>query len=173
MPTKKGAGGRQQNYSSRTGRYIKTDYAKLYPLRELTRREKARRKEDNRREAIFNRARNSKDPLLFDVYFAIETEFPGSVQFVNIEIIDPIIGRPRELDIITKKCIIEVKSGPKPKGALRQFLGQKQFATSKNKQHIVFAPNMPTMAKIQHQNNGITITSNIRELINLIKEYEK
>ena len=45
MPTKKGAGGRQQNYDSRTGRFAKTDYAKLYPPSEPTRKEKARKRE--------------------------------------------------------------------------------------------------------------------------------
>ena len=30
MPTKKGAGGRQQNYNTQTGRYERIDYAKLY-----------------------------------------------------------------------------------------------------------------------------------------------
>lgn len=173
MPTKKGAGGRQQNYDPRTGRFAKMDYLKLYPPREPTRREKARKKEANRRTSLFNRASKSKDPLLFTVYQAIEAELPGIVQFVNEERMDPVIHRPRELDIITKRCIIEVKSGPKPRGALRQFLAQKQFANSKNKQHIVFAPNMPLRAKIQHRKNGIVITGNIKNLINLIKEYEK
>ena len=30
MPTKKGAGGREQNYNARTGKYEKIDYATLY-----------------------------------------------------------------------------------------------------------------------------------------------
>ena len=121
MPTKKGAGGRQQNYDSRTGRFAKTDYTKLYPPQKPTRKEKARKREAQRREDLYNRARNSKDPLVFDVFCGIESEMPGSVQFVNEEKFDPRLGRPREFDIITKKCIIEVKSGRKPKG-LKQFL---------------------------------------------------
>ena len=103
MPTKKGAGGRQQNYDPRTGRFAKTDYAKLYPPREPTRKEKARKREEERRKALFNRAKNSRDPLIFDVFCAIESELPGSVQFVNENKFDPHIGQPRELDIITKK----------------------------------------------------------------------
>ena len=104
MPTKKGAGGRQQNYDPRTGRFAKTDYAKLYPPREPTRKEKARKREEERRKALFNRAKNSRDPLIFDVFCAIESELPGSVQFVNEEKFDPGLGRSRELDIITKRC---------------------------------------------------------------------
>ena len=92
---------------------------------------------------------------------------------MNEEKFDPHLNKPRELDIITRNCIIEVKSGSKPRGALRQFLGQKQFAESKNKCHIVFAPAMPTMAKNQHRKSGITITGNLKTLINLIKEHEK
>ena len=173
MPTKKGAGGRQQNYDPRTGRFAKTDYAKLYPPREPTRKEKARKREEQRRETLFNRAKNSRDPLVFDVFCAIESELPGSVQFVNEEKFDPGLGRSRELDIITQRCIIEVKSGSKPHGALKQFLGQKQYAESRGKKHIVFAPQMPTMAKNEHRKSGIVITGNLRNLIQLIKEFEK
>ena len=62
MPTKKGAGGRQQNYDPRTGRFAKTDYAKLYPPREPTRKEKARKREEERRQNLFNRAKTVKIP---------------------------------------------------------------------------------------------------------------
>ena len=95
------------------------------------------------------------------------------MQIVNEEKMDPFLGRPRELDIVTKKCIIEVKSGPKPSRALKQFLGQKKYANSKGKNHIVFAPEMPTMAKNEHRKSGIAITGNLQRLITLIKEYEK
>jgi hypothetical protein len=173
MPTKKGAGGRQQNYDPHTGRFAKTDYTKLYPPKEPTRKEKAQKREKERRQNLFNRAKNSKDPLIFDVFCAIESEIPGIVQFVNEERFDQGLGRSRELDIITKKCIIEVKSGPKPSRALKQFLGQKRYAESKRKKHIVFAPKMPTMAKNEHRKNGITITGNLQNLIELIKENEK
>jgi hypothetical protein len=78
--------------------------------------------------------------LVFDVFCAIESELPGSVQFVNEEKFDPGLGRSRELDIITKKCIIEVKSGSKPRGALKQFLGQKQYAESRGKNILFLHP---------------------------------
>ena len=111
--------------------------------------------------------------MVFDVFCVIESELPGSVQFVNEEKFDPGLGRPRELDIITKRCIIEVKSGSKPSRALKQFLGQKRYAESKSKKHIVFAPKMPITAKNEHRKNGIIITGNLQNLIKLIKESEK
>ena len=172
MPTKKGAGGRQQNYDPRTGKLVKTDYTKLYPPREPTRKEKAQKREEQRRENLFNRARNSEDPLVFDVFCEIERNMPGTVQGVNEEKFDPGLGRPRELDIVTKRCIIEVKSGGKPNG-LTQFLGQKSYAESKNKKHIVFAPNIFTAAKRSHERSGITIIKDYTMLIEMIKEYEK
>jgi hypothetical protein len=78
----------------------------------------------------------------------------------------------REFDIITKKCIIEVKSGKKPKG-LVQFLGQKRYAESRNKRHIVFAPNISIPAKKSHEQSGITIVKDYKLLIETVKEHEK
>ena len=118
MPTKRGAGGRQQNYDPRTGRFAKTNFALLFPPQPPTRKEKARKKEAQRRELLFHRAKNSRDPLVFDVFCAIEAELPGSVQFVNEYKFDPFLGKEREFDIITKKCIIEIKSGKKIKKGL-------------------------------------------------------
>jgi hypothetical protein len=85
---------------------------------------------------------------------------------------DPFVKKRRELDIITKRCIIEVKSGKKPKG-LKQFLAQKRYAEALGKKHIVFAPNILTMAKISHEKNGIFIVKDFKTLIDNIKESEK
>ena len=170
MPTKKGAGGRQQNYDPHTGRFAKTNFFVLPPF-QPTRKEKARKKEELRRKNLYDRAKNSKDALVFETFCAIEQELPGSVQFVNESRFDPILNNNREFDIITKKCIIEVKSGAS--ASLKQFRAQQRFAKSKNKSHIVFAPNMPTMAKIAHEQNGIRITRDYSSLINAIKEHEK
>ena len=169
MPTKKGAGGRQQNYDSR-GRYTKTDYAKLY-YTPPSRKEKTQKRKDSKREELFNRARNSKDKYLFEVFCEIEKALPYHVQFVNESKFDPFINDNREFDIITKKCIIEVKSG-KVQKRLNQFTQQKRYADSKNKQHIVFAPTVPTMAKIDYEKHGIKIVKDYKSLVNTIKEYE-
>lgn len=171
MPTKKGAGGRQQNYDPHTGRFAKTNFFVLPPF-QPTRKEKARKKEELRRKNLYDRAKNSKDALVFETFCAIEQELPGSVQFVNEKRPDPFLGKLREFDIITKKCIIEVKSGKKPKG-LVQFLGQKRYAESRNKRHIVFAPNISIAAKKSHEQSGITIVKDYKLLIETVKEHEK
>ena len=84
---------------------------------------------------------------------------------------DPFINDYREFDIITKKCIIEVK-GDKVKRCLNQFLKQKRYAEYKNKQHIVFAPTIRTMTKIDYEKHGIKIVEDYKSLISIIKEYE-
>ena len=172
MPTKKGAGGRQQNYDPRTERFTKTNYADTFLNYTPSRREKSRKKEAERRNNLYNRAKNCRDPLVFDVFLAIEEKSPGSVKFVNETREDPFVKKRRELDIITKRCIIEVKSGKKPKG-LKQFLAQKRYAEMLGKKHIVFAPNILTMAKISHEKNGIFIVKDFKTLIDNITESEK
>ncbi len=171
MATKKGAGGRQQNYNPHTGRYTKTDYSILVP--QPTRKEKAQKREKLRRETLYNRAKNSKDPYIFDLYQEIEQALPGTVIAINVEKFDPLINNTREFDIVTKKCIIEVKSGKKFKNGLKQFLSQQRYATLKKKNHVVFAPNIPTMSKITYEKSGIKIIKDYKSLINTIKEYEK
>ncbi|MBO5286254.1 MAG: hypothetical protein J6B16_05090 [Clostridia bacterium] len=170
MPTKKGAGGRQQNYDSR-GRYTKTDYAKLY-YTPPSRKEKTQKRKDSKREELFNRARNSKDKYLFEVFCEIEKALPYHVQFVNETKFDPFINDIREFDIITQKCIIEVKSGSNGRKMENQFKSQKRYAEYKNKQHIVFAPNLPIMTIINFKRKGFNITNDIKMIINTIKENE-
>ena len=170
MPTKKGAGGHQQNYDPWTGRYVKTNYLSIEESKP-SRKEKAQRQKELKQEELFNRAKNSKDKYLFEVFCEIEKALPYHVQFVNETKFDPFINDNREFDIITKKCIIEVKSG-KVQKRLNQFAQQKRYADSKNKQHIVFAPTIPTMAKIDYEKHGITIVKDYKSLITKIKEYE-
>ena len=150
----------------------KTDYSKLYPPREPSRKEKAQKRELARREELRNRASNSKDPLLFDVFLAIENELPGSVLFVNETRDDPFLGKPRELDIITKKCLIEIKTG-KASRRLKQLQGQQQYAKHIGKQHVLYAPDIHNNTFKDYEKNGITIKKTINELLQYIKEYEK
>lgn len=173
MPTKIGAGGRQQNYDPRTGRFAKTDYSKLYPPAKPTRKEKAAKREAKRRESLYNRARNSPDPLLFETFCAIEEALPGSVQRVNENVTDPNTNKYRELDIITKRCIIEIKSSPTPDKLQRQYNGQLKYAESKNKKLVVFAPNILPNALRNHLEHGLAICNNFKSLLNFIKENEK
>ena len=78
----------------------------------------------------------------------------------------------RELDIITEKCIIEVKSGTSGTNLVKQFSAQKRYAEYRNKQHIVFAPNFPTMARVNFQRLGFNVVADFKSLIKAIKEYE-
>lgn len=171
MPTKKGAGGRQQNYDPRTGRFKKTSYLTIEKYKQ-SRREKRQQRKELKQEELFNRAKNSKDRYVFEVFCEIENALPYHVEFVNETKFDPFINNTRELDIITKKCIIEVK-GEKAKKCLNQFLQQQRYAKYKNKQHIVFAPTIPTMAKIDYEKHGVLIVKDYKSLINTIKEYEQ
>ena len=172
MPTKKGAGGRQQNYDPRTGKFTKTDFATLLLNLKPTAEERKRRAAISKREDLYNRAKNSKDKGLFEAFCAIERALPGSVQVVNQEIFDASINRKREFDIITKKCIIEVKGG-NASSSLKQFQAQQRFAKEKKKTHIVFAPNIKTMTKVDYEKHGIKIVKNHETLINTIKEHER
>ena len=172
MPTKKGAGGRQQNYDPSTGRFAKTDYFKLYETQTMSRKERARKREEERRQNLFNRAKNSKDEFLFETYCEIEQAFPGTVVAVNEKIIDPFTGFEREFDIITKRCIIEVK-GKQVRHSLTQFLAQKRVAEQKNKVHIVFAPKILRRVQYDYEKNGIKVTKDFESLIRTMKEYEK
>ena len=54
----------------------------------------------------------------------------------------------------------------------KQFLKQKRYAAYKNKQYIIFAPNLPVMAIINFKKKGFNILNDIKTLINNIKEYE-
>ena len=171
MPTKKGAGGRQQNYNARTGRYEKIDYANLY-YKPPSKKEKDEKRRELKQEELFNRAKNSRDELVFEVFCEIEKALPYHVQFVNEKKFDPFINDNREFDIITTKCIIEVKSGTNGRKLVKQFSGQKRYAEYKNRKHIVFAPNLPTMAIINFKKLGFNIVADVKSLIKTLKEYE-
>ena len=82
------------------------------------------------------------------------------------------IGHPREFDIITKKCIIEGK-GKQVRRKLTQLLQQKEYAISKGKNHIVFAPNILFPCKNDYENHGIKITTSISDMLKEIKEGKK
>ena len=94
---------------------------------------------------------------------------PGSVQFVNEYKFDPFLGHKREFDIITKKCIIEVKSGEVSR-RLKQLKGQMNYAKSKNKHHVLYAPGIRLATKKDYEKHGITIKTTIKDLIQQIKE---
>ena len=171
MATKIGAGGRQQNYDPHTGRYTSTTFCRPP---EIVKEEKKRLKERLRREELFNRAQNSRDPLVFETFRAIESVLPGHVQAVNIKKNDPAISDLREFDIITKKCIIEVKSSKHLTRGEKQFPAQKRYAeVEAHKHYFVFAPNVSRASVAKFFDMGIVVINTHRKLVNIIKEYEK
>ena len=171
MPMKKGAGGRQQSYDSR-GRYVSSQIMTTPPEFKKTKKEKVERTELLRRTSLMNRAYKSKDAFLLDAYLAIESEFPGEVIAVNDMRFDANIGRMREFDIITKKCIFEVKS-KQVRRKLTQLQQQKLYAESRNKKHIVFAPEILPACRREYEQKGIIITTSKYELLQEMKEVKK
>ena len=88
---------------------------------------------------------------------------------VNDERFDYNIQRPRELDIVTKKCIIEIKGG-KASSSLKQLLAQKRFAEGKNKKRVFYAPEIYYNTMYDYRKHGIEVKKSIKELIQFIKE---
>lgn len=170
MPTKKGAGGRLQNYDSH-GRYAKMSSFDYYDLK-LTKKEKAMMREKNKRDELFNKAKKKNDPLVLDVFLEIERSFPGIVQAVNSIVTDVENGKKRELDIVTKSHIIEVKSG-KARHSLTQFKAQKLLAAAKKREYLVYAPSIASGAEKSYLNQDIRIVKTIDELKRIIKESKK
>ena len=182
MPLKEGGGKKLQNYDSKTGKYAKQDISFYYQRykeiqsnikKSLPRKERARIKEERRQKEVEDIAKKSKDPLLYHTYKIIVDHFgKGCIIHVNKMISDKVLDKSRELDIITKHCVIEVKSTT-AKQSSTQFREQKKFATSRNKKHIVYAPNIPYAAKREYTKQGCVITTTKEELINEMKEVEK
>jgi len=170
MATKVGAGGHRQNYDSH-GRYCKTDHLSVEPLK-LSKKEKARRRRANIINSFCERVDKKGDYLVKETFLEIEKAIPNSVQLVNQNKYDDIHLKTREFDIMTKKVIIEVKSG-KARKCLTQLQEQNKFANSKGKKYVVYAPNILDGAKRDYIRNGIVIKTKISDLINFIKENEK
>lgn len=167
MRTKKGAGGRQQNYDSH-GRYAKT----VYQAPPLSRREKSEIRRKNVIEKFCIAADKKRDPLVKQVLLKIEEAIPYAVQCVNENKFDALHNKVREFDIITRRVIIEIKSG-KARHVLSQLVEQKEYADYRNKKYVVFAPNIAFGTKNEYNRNGIEIKTNIHDLIKFIKENEK
>lgn len=167
MPTKKGAGGRQQNYDSH-GRYVKS----VYPQNTLSKKEKSRIKRERQIETFCLIADKKNDPLVKLLIIELEKAIPYSIQFVNGNKFDFVHNKIREFDIITRKVVIEVKSGSARRN-LTQFKEQKDYADSKNKKYVVFAPNIGNGTKKEYNKNGIEIKTSIKELVSFVREYEK
>ena len=164
-----GAGGKLQNYDSK-GRYCKNNYFDFTPPA-FTKKEIRRQKEEKRRQELYEKAKNSDDAYVFDVYLALEKAIPGVVIGVNEYRLDENIGKPREFDIIAKKCIIEVKSGDVVKRE-KQFLSQLKYTKLHGLQHFIFAPDINKIRTYQYTKDGFDISKTLDELIRKVKEMQ-
>ncbi len=178
MPLKRNKSGKLQYYDSRTGRYghmspelkIKMFFETMNgpPRPKPSKRERL----ELMRQALENRARNSPDKYLYEVFKVIDANFDHCIQYINQKLLDKNINHTREFDIITKHTIIEIKSGKATKKT-KQLFGQLQYAKAHNKAHIVYAPEISYATKREYVKMGICITTNINELLNEIRRYEK
>ncbi len=161
-----GAGGKLQNYDSK-GRYCKNNYFDFTPPA-FTKKEIRKRKEEKRRQELYERAEKSDDPYIFDVYLALEKAMPGVVIGVNEYLFDENIRDKREFDIITKKCIIEVKS--KAIKCENQLLAQVRYTDLHKIRHFLYTPTINRTRKYEYEKKGINVSKTLEELVRKVKE---
>lgn len=168
MPLKPGPNGTMRKYSSFNGRYEKMTIDEMFSYFANNKKATKEQKKINRQKDLDARAAKSKDPYLYEVYKFIESRFPYSTEFINEKVFINKISGAREMDIITKKCIIEIKSGKKPR-ASTQGLIQKDYASKHGRKAIIYAPNILPRVKLEYQKHGLTICSNKDELYKEMK----
>lgn len=83
---------------------------------------------------------------------------------MNEKIYHKKINGTREIDIMTKNSIIEVKSG-KVRHKTKQFLEQQDLAREHNKSHIVYAPDITDKKFNELKSKGITVVRNKNDLL--------
>ena len=88
---------------------------------------------------------------------------------MNEKIYHKKINGTREIDIMTKNSIIEVKSG-KVRHKTKQFLEQQDLAREHNKSHIVYAPDITDKKFNELKSKGITVVRNKNDLLNVIAD---
>lgn len=167
MPYKKGPNGTLRAYCSRNGRYTKMTpeqmMQQLFAVSSKRKKSNAE-KEQERIGNILNRARHSKDEYLYELCLYIEDCRPGVLRHTNIHLYDKQLHSTREVDIVTARSLIEVKSKT-GKHALKQFLAQKKLSESLGKRYYVFAPNMSDARFDEYSRWGIPVIRTKEKLI--------
>lgn len=120
---------------------------------------------------LFERAQNSSDALLFEIYKDIQTWRPGFVCKVNEKFSFPGLGKG-EVDIETKKHIIEVKSG-KARRHTKQYRKELKYACAVGKELIIYAPTMKYGTMVNLVRQGFRVIQNKEELETIIKKGSK
>lgn len=166
MPTKIGGGGRPQEYDPSNGRYGRGSSATYVqfcsPFSTTV---------QSRRDKLDQLAKESNDPLLFDIYESIQQWRPNYVVNVNRKFSFPAIGRG-EIDIETKKHIIEIKSG-NARRHTKQYRKELKYAQAVKKQFIIYSPEMKYGTKVNLIKHGFVVISTKQELQTIIMKGAK
>lgn len=160
MPIKAGPNGTTRHYDSRTGRYCSG-----FSIPQTTKNKKTfAEKEKERIQNLANKAENSKDKNIFEIYSLLEQLRPGSVRHINEVLRDQVSKKDREIDIITDKCVYEIKSG-KAKHKVKQFNAQLEFAKGRNKDYVIYSPGSGKHQVDVLKSKGFNVFTSIDDLI--------
>ena len=119
----------------------------------------------NKKSVIKSREFTANDKLVGELATKIDKRIPGHVKGVNVNI-KMKNGKPKEVDIVTRKEIIEVKSGDKPKIG-RQLRMVKEVS---RKEPIGYAPKISKTEKDNLQNEGFNVFWNDESLVDYIEQ---
>lgn len=168
LPLKAGPNNTWRAYNPRNGRYAKMDDEAWLALQKSNKMLTKEEKRKKRTAFLRERAYQSKDKYLKEVFDYIESRIPHYVQQVNENIYVPKDRRPHEIDIIGKNAIIEIKSGKNHK-CIRQLSLQKEVADKRGLKTIMFAPLIPYRAAQEFIKKGIVVVRTKEELYKEIK----
>ena len=155
MPYKRGPNGTLRFYNNSTGRYESDPNEAIsnhINKRKITCEERFKLKREN----LYNHAINTRDSYVLDVFYFLEEHEPGNVILVNEKVYHKKIKGTREIDIMTKNSIIEVKSG-KVRHKTKQFLEQQDLANNHKKTHVVYAPDITDRKYAELKAKGINV----------------
>ncbi len=162
MPYKKGPKNTIRYYDPATGRYASS--FKFDIVHQKKNKLSKKEKDELKKESLYNHAAKAKDKYVYELFLELEKNKPGCVIIVNERLYHKKIRQPREIDLMTKDYIIEIKSG-KVKHKTRQFVDQQDLAKSHNKGHIVYAPDITDKKYSELINKGINVVRTKKDLI--------
>lgn len=162
MPYKKGPKNTLRYYDPSTGRYASS--FRLDNIQPKKNKLRKKEKDDLKKEALYNHAAKTKDKYVYDLFLELEKNNPGCVIIVNERVYHKKIKKPREIDLMTKDYIIEVKSG-KVKHASSQFIYQKDLASNLNRNHVVYAPDISDKKFNELKQKGIDVVRTKQDLL--------
>ena len=172
MPYKKGPKNTLRYYDSSNGRYAPSTTQFLFPIPHREKKSKSIEEiEKEKKELLYIKAKKTKDKYLYDLFLEIEKNFPGEIKLINSCIYHKKIKKTREIDLVTKKFIIEVKSG-KVRHKSSQLTEQINLARDINKKHLLFAPDIGDTKYKELTNKGIIVYRKKEDLMEEFKKWE-